>query len=82
MFCHITHNWRGVPLETHEIVVNPVSSTRTSEGLEVHCWIDDSNYETGRKVTDEEMKSVRIKRNALHGDWNYEIQPNLKAEVR
>ena len=76
LFCHITHNWRGVPLETHEIVVNLVSSTRTSEGLEVHCWIDDSTYETGRKVTDEEMKSVRLKRNTFHGDWNYEIQPN------
>ena len=76
LFCHITHNWRGVPLETHEIVVNLVSSTRTSEGLEVHCWIDDSTYETGRKVTDEEMKSVRIKRNTFQGDWNYEIQPN------
>ena len=37
LFCHITHNWRGVPLETHEIVVNLVSSTRTSEGLEVGC---------------------------------------------
>ena len=76
LFCHITHNWRGVPLETHEIVVNLVSSTRTSEGLEVHCWIDDHTYETGRKVTDEEMKSVRIKRNTFQGDWNYEIQPN------
>ena len=76
LFCHITHNWRGVPLESHEIVVNLVSSTRTSEGLEVHCWIDDSTYETGRKVTDEEMKSVRLKRNTFHGDWNYEIQPN------
>ena len=79
LFCHITHNWRGVPLETHEIVVNLVSSTRTSEGLEVHCWIDDSTYETGRKVTDEEMNSVRIKRNTFHGDWNYEIQPNALA---
>lgn len=79
LFCHITHNWRGVPLETHEIVVNLVSSTRTSEGLEVHCWIDDSTYETGRKVTDEEMKSVRLKRNTFHGDWNYEIQPNALA---
>lgn len=79
LFCHITHNWRGVPLETHEIVVNLVSSTRTSEGLEVHCWIDDNTYETGRKVTDEEMKSVRLKRNTFHGDWNYEIQPNALA---
>jgi hypothetical protein len=75
LFCHITRNWRGVPLETHEIVVNLVSSTRTSAGLEVHCWIDEGQYTTGRKVTDKEMNTIRLKRNAFHGDWNYEIQP-------
>jgi len=31
LFCHITRNWRGVPLETHEIVVNLIGSTRTRE---------------------------------------------------
>jgi transposase len=78
LFCHITRNWRGVPLESHEVVVNLVSSTRTNEGLEVHCWLDAGNYETGRKVTDAEMATVRLKRNEFHGDWNYEIQPRLK----
>lgn len=75
LFCHITRNWRGVPLETHQVVVSLVNSTRTEEGLEVHCWLDGKTYRTGRKVTDEEMSSVRLKRNAFQGDWNYEIQP-------
>lgn len=82
LFCHITRNWRGVPLETHQIVVNLVSSTRTEEGLEVHCWLDGKTYQTGRKVTDKEMSSVRLKRNALHGDWNYEIQPHRELTIR
>ena len=79
VFCHITRNWRGVPLETHEIVVNLVSSTRTNEGLEVHCWLDEGEYKKGRKVTNRELEAVRIKRNAFHGDWNYEILPNRKS---
>lgn len=82
LFCHITRNWRGVPLETHQVVVNLVSSTRTEEGLEVHCWLDSKTYRTGRKVTDEEMRSVRLRRNAFHGDWNYEIQPHREATIR
>ncbi len=77
LFCHITRNWRGVPLETHQVVVNLVSSTRTEEGLEVHCRLDANEYAKGRKVTDEEMDDLRIKRNAFHGDWNYEIRPHL-----
>ncbi len=76
LFCHITRNWRGVPLETHQVVVNLVGSTRTEAGLEVHCWLDSKTYLTGRKVTDEEIRTVRLKRNAFQGDWNYEIQPH------
>lgn len=82
LFCHITRNWRGVPLETHQVVVNLVSSTRTEEGLEVHCRLDEKDYPKGRKVTDAEMESVRIKRNAFHGDWNYEISPRRSPQIR
>ena len=76
LFCHITRNWRGVPLETHETVVKLISSTKTAEGLEVHCWLDRQDYQTGRKVRDEELQAVRLKKNLFHGEWNYEIMPN------
>jgi hypothetical protein len=75
LFCHITRNWRGVPLESHQVVVSLVSSTRTVEGLEVHCRLDANDYPKGRKITDAEMKEIKIKHNAFHGDWNYEIKP-------
>lgn len=81
LFCHITRNWRGVPLETHQVVVNLVGSTKTNEGLEVHCWLDEGQYKTGRKVTDEEMQTIRLKRNSFHGDWNYEIQPHSSSRI-
>jgi len=76
LFCHITRNWRGVPLETYQVVVNLVGSTRTSKGLEVHCWLDEGQYVKGRKITKSEMLAVRLRRNPFHGDWNYEILPN------
>jgi hypothetical protein len=75
LFCHITRNWRGVPLESHQVVVNLVGATRTGEGLEVHCRLDETAYEKGRKVSDIDMAELHIKRNAFHGDWNYEIRP-------
>lgn len=81
LFCHITRNWRGVPLETYQVVVNLVGSTKTNEGLEVHCWLDEGQYKTGRKVSDDEMETIRLKRNSFHGDWNYEIQPNPNTRI-
>lgn len=47
LFCHITRNWRGVPLETHQVVVSLIGSTRTVEGLEVHAWLDEAEYVKG-----------------------------------
>ncbi len=76
LFCHITRNWRGVPLETHEIVVSLINATRTDEGHEVHCWLDADDYHTGRKVSDAEMSTVKLKPNKFHGEWNYEIHPH------
>ncbi len=75
LFCHITRNWRGIPLETLEIVVNLISATTTEEGLEVHAWLDERKYEKGREVSDADLAEVYIKRNKFHGDWNYEIHP-------
>ncbi|VAX12123.1 Transposase and inactivated derivatives [hydrothermal vent metagenome] len=75
LFCHITRNWRGVPLECHEIVVNLIGSTSTEEGLEVHAWLDKSKYEKSKKVSDERLAEVQIKRNTFHGEWNYQILP-------
>ena len=75
LFCHITRNWQGVPLETLEIVVNLIGSTKTKEGLEVHAWLDGHKYEKGRKISDADFAEIHVKRHKFHGDWNYEIHP-------
>jgi len=75
LFCHITRNWRGRPLETAEIVVESINHTTTETGLEVHAWLDETKYEKGRKVSDQELAACRIKRHEYHGEWNYEIHP-------
>jgi hypothetical protein len=82
LFCHITRNWRGVPLATYEVVVNLVSSTRTKEGLEVHCWLDEKAYPKGRKVSKKEFAALRLRRDRFHGDWNYQILPRATTQSR
>ena len=79
LFCHITQNWQGVPLETYEIVVNLIASTRTTQGLEVHAWIDEKEYQTSKTVSESELLEVYIIRNKFHGEWNYKILPNNKT---
>jgi hypothetical protein len=76
LFCHITRNWQGVPLETLEIVIQSIGATTTETGLEVHAWLDEHTYQKGRKVSDEELEACKLRRNKFHGEWNYEIHPH------
>ncbi len=76
VFCHITRNRRGVPLETLEVVVQSIGATTTETGLEIHAWLDEGTYDKGRVVSDEELAECNIKRNDYHGEWNYEIHPH------
>jgi hypothetical protein len=76
LFSFISSNWRGEPLLDYETIVNLIARTTTAKGLQVICRLDRRKYPTGRKVTDEDIKRVNLKRNTFHGDWNYIIHPS------
>ena len=75
LFSHISMNWRGRPLVSHEVIVKLIGETTTSTGLEVKAQLDKRRYPVKVKVTDEEMKMVKIKPHNFHGEWNYSINP-------
>ncbi len=75
MFCHITENWRARPLVDYLTVVNLISHTGTSKGLSIRAELDESDYPTGKTVSDEQMANLRITREAFHGEWNYSFVP-------
>jgi hypothetical protein len=77
LFSFISSNWRGEPLRDYETIVNLIAKTTTAKGLKVTCRLDHRKYPTGRKVSNEEMKIVNLKRNKFHGEWNYVIQPRV-----
>jgi transposase len=79
MFCHITQNWRGRPLISHEVVVQLIGSTTTAAGLEIRAALDKTVYETGIKVSDKELENVNLYMEEFHGEWNYEIRPIIDA---
>ncbi len=61
MFCHITQNWRGRPLVSHEVIINLIANTATAQGLNIQAELDTGCYPTGVKVTDQELAVVRLK---------------------
>jgi transposase len=75
LFSYITQNWRGKPLRSFQAIVNLIAATTTTTGLKVHAELNTEAYQSGIKVSDEELALVKIRRDKFHGDWNYEIQP-------
>jgi hypothetical protein len=80
MFCHITQNWRGRPLVSHEVIIQLIANTTTKAGLKIRAELDVGHYPTGIKVTDAELASLNLKRADFHGDWNYTLLPGRKKK--
>jgi transposase len=73
LFCHITMNWRGRPLTSHEVVINTIAATTTRTRLRVHCELDTDPYPLGVQISDAQMAELPITRHAFHGEWNYTL---------
>src|SRR5215472_1083040 len=75
LFSHITMNWRGRPLTSHDVIINSIAATTTRTGLTVRARLDDGAYPTGVKVSNAQMAALPISRHPFHGDWNYTLHP-------
>jgi hypothetical protein len=80
MFSHISMNWRGRPLISHEVIVNLIANTTTQQGLTIKAALDTGRYPIGIKVTDQEFEKVKLKQSKFHGEWNYTIMPMLSSK--
>ena len=79
MFSFITQNWRSRPLVSQQAVVNLIAATTTKAGLLVKAALDNHTYDTGVKVTDEEIARLKLAPHPFHGDWNYTLSPRRKT---
>lgn len=75
MFCFMNSNWRARPLVTYEVILELIRHTTTKTGLKIQAILDEHEYETGKKITDEQMQRVDIQGDAFHPEWNYTIRP-------
>jgi Rhodopirellula transposase DDE domain len=75
LFCHITQNWRGQPLESRAAVIELIGRTTTKTGLKVECALDERTYETGIRISKAQMRQLAIEGDTFHPEWNYTITP-------
>jgi hypothetical protein len=59
LFSHISMNWRGRPLTSHDVIVQSIAATTTRTGLSVHAELNTTAYPTGVKIPDAQMNALR-----------------------
>lgn len=76
LFAHISMNWRGRPLVSHEVVVQLIAATTTRQGLKVHAERDLGSYPLKVQVTDDDLATIDLQPHRFHGEWNYDLYPD------
>jgi len=77
LFCHITQNWRAKPLTSRAAVVELIAATTTKTGLKVECALDTRTYAKGIKISKAQMRTLDIRGDNFHPEWNYTVHPRL-----
>jgi DDE family transposase len=79
LFSHISMNWRGRPLTSHEVIVQSIATTTTRSGLTIHAELDTHTYPAGIKIPDAKMQAMHdtgaLTRHNWHPEWNYTLKP-------
>lgn len=75
LFSEISKTWAGCPLRSFALVLHYLNDTRTATGLHVRAHFVSRLYETGVKVSDEQMAALALQVHEVCPQWNYTIHP-------
>jgi hypothetical protein len=82
LFSALSKNWQGVPLETYDVALNYISTTKTKTGLTVSAKLNSRIYEKGQAVAEKEMDLLNIRAHRTLPQWNYTIKPYAQKQLR
>ena len=78
LFSEISKHWAGIPLETYPLITQLIGETSTTSGLTVTSRLVTKNYPTGLKISDAQMRQLRLRKHRVLPQWNYTLLPRQK----
>ena len=76
MFCLISQNWAGQPLDSYETMLKFIRTSKTQTGFRCLAHFDQRNYQTKQKLSHEEKANLNLHYDRLFPEWNYTIKPH------
>ena len=84
LFSAISMNWRGRPLESHQVILETIRATTTRTGLRVQAELDTGSYPTGIEVSKKQMKTWKPRssqRTSFTGTGITASRPGTSASI-
>ena len=82
LFGPISVNWAGQPLRSLPLLLACIRGTKTETGLRVQASLNRKQYRTKIRVSDQEMRSLNLKRHKVCPQWNYTIKPRRPSRSK
>jgi hypothetical protein len=76
MFCIISQNWAGQPLQSYETMLKFIRTSKTQSGFRCRTHFDRRTYPTKQKISSEEKATLNLQYDRLFPEWNYTIKPH------
>lgn len=75
LFSEISKHWAGQPLDSYETILRLIRETKTQTGLRVRSYLISKHFETGKKISAEQMGQLLLLKHKVLPDWNYTLYP-------
>ena len=77
LFSEISKNWKGQPLNSYELILKYIRTTKTKTGLSVKATLLRGEFPTGQKVSNQELATIRLRPAKIIPAWNYTLLPRV-----
>ena len=78
LFSEISKHWAGQPLDSYQTILRLIAETKTRTGLRVKSHLVSRHFETGKKVSAQQMSQLRLVKHKVLPQWNYTLYPREK----
>jgi len=76
MFCAISQNWAGQPLDSYETMLKFIRTSTTKTGFHCLAHFDRRKYHSKQKLSPDEKANLNVYYHRLFPEWNYTIKPH------
>jgi Rhodopirellula transposase DDE domain len=77
MFCVISQNWAGQPLDSYETMLKFIRTSKTKTGFCCLAHFDRRKYHSKQKLSSEDKANLNLHSHPLFPEWNYTIKPHV-----